>query len=1678
MWTYRHPFRPLEMTADSIEYHGRIALYRALNIGRVVAFTGAGVSSAYGRPTWDALVVAGVIALGKILEDVAMTDLPNAGLVAQAAELLATVTQTDPDNRSDLKEIAEALSALAPNTTIGDAERKTVVLALTIHVAKAVRPTKKYGAPEAFVRREVAKAIYKDEHKHASDNAPTTSDDEEITYDPDFDKWNDSYSEYRIRKAITGESTTERARKKKENRRDDGVIRTLSALLNIRRFLTLNYDLEIERDLVDRFSLSLSDSGRRLASLIESQLGASLPRDSEQTRDGRRQRAEETRIITEASSIETVARVATIAEETIGEMINFAAHPTRARAQVFHLHGRVDDPTNMVLSEDDYLRQYLRDDLRRRTFHEGLNTLFHGNDILFVGIGMSEQDILRPLRQFVSQERAPDFDSRHVFALMLRSCNERLYEDDVRKDAAKTTSYMVQYGVHVIRFGDLTYWKRRKVIEGIIEYFSKNKISKKELLEFRKIITKDNCPNRDWKLFHTDDMNELIDEFSDRACQILTLGRQGGGAHLEAQGIVEAANLILGRLMTNALNQILHDIAKGQRRWWKDWQRIPAHRKAQFQHNFDSKHQVNNIPLVWMRHKPDYLDHSYTKYQDTAECPARVLGTKVYDYLMSLKKHDYDLFSTGRRVASVTIPRGGGKGSLTHYLSINHKYADIFPFSEDATLSERYIGAFIGHLSFVVEFNSVIEALNGFFTELWGHLVTNKTIKTTPIHLNRHFETIHPLDILRVHLRAAANLKQGGQLKGKRVFILLYGVDRLCNAEGVAMNAAHRAFFRTLTGYGKYRDDEDVPDAPIDILFLTGREGVPVRYTTPILPRHRIARQDRTSDEYRVIGNTGYYERVPPILPAIPLENRDWLRKSLGAEPFEWLSRRFAREIGGWPSKSAPVLCELVSTDVALSAWVFKAFASWDRSDREARLEEAETIASRDGVKGLIGLVLATHGRRRSRATAIRADLILKHLSLFPIPVELLVLYGCPEIRDHLRADTGNGQPKRNKQLGALHEELQELTKQHLVIRIKPRGHAARGVGASPEAAGSMPQSTGEHREMPCADRIHYRYTVHPRIREYMSHRMDFPFPDREDAGLFRVSLYPYQGRERPKASRIHYTLVRDILRYQIERSRNTIWCLYQFDRILKAARAGGEDLSPEKKAELGADWKYLDQGLRRRLTVPSKGSESKKDHAFEDHFASIHAVTQRIRACYSLLRGGFSVGTINQISAEESGPKTDQPMERYHGWLRSLNNLAVSLSELQSTIDALVRDTPGPGGDLESPLIAEGEESAEFLTYLNKHRKLTDWRRGASETVGRWHEVNVLIHWATETSRPGKFKQPPIPSRKTSGSLRDQRVGRAVPFPLYNDELGWMQNERGVLAYAQGNLFDALPLFEGALRIMRHYEQPAQPNPSRHSTERRIKLNRALARIDRGNLNQARADLVELLEELKAPWSSQSITSRLAAGYIGLVDHLCGSRDAALKAYDRILEFAEGEENLRVAAIFHRHKADLLRSAGELDAAKVEALKAESAARQAGQQGMLHQARLSHSKILMTKGEWVRAQGLIQSAHDYAEDLGMPKVMAEALETGADLMYRQGETTLSGETAARAVALATGNGMRLRKISSLEILGNVMIKRGQLEMARDVLREAKLEAERCRYQSRVGSLTNMLADLKDEFEL
>jgi hypothetical protein len=100
-------------------------------------------------------------------------------------------------------------------------------------------------------------------------------------------------------------------------------------------------------------------------------------------------------------------------------LIQFAVAAPGYDTGVFHLHGSVSQPKSLVVTENDYQRLYLQDDPAHRFYHEALDLVFSSNPVLFMGIGMEEADLLRPLRQFVS-ERHRGARERPLFALMER----------------------------------------------------------------------------------------------------------------------------------------------------------------------------------------------------------------------------------------------------------------------------------------------------------------------------------------------------------------------------------------------------------------------------------------------------------------------------------------------------------------------------------------------------------------------------------------------------------------------------------------------------------------------------------------------------------------------------------------------------------------------------------------------------------------------------------------------------------------------------------------------------------------------------------------------------------------------------------------------------------------------------------------------------------------------------------------------------------------------------------------------------------------------------------------------------------------------------------------------------------------------------------------------------------
>lgn len=280
---------------DLADYRARQLLSRALNVGRVVAFIGSGVSINYGYIGWDKFVRVTLIKTLRTFRSM---------LSNETKELLKYYIRSVSSKSNDLK------------GRLGKGEKYLLALNLCEMIYE------KYGVIEDF-KANIAK-LFKNP--------------------------------------------------KKDTENLDPILEIIQSL-KIRRFITTNYDHAIE-DSINRY------------------------------------------------------------REGYGNMstINFdPSHPERLLEfsigvpgfdyKVFHLHGSYDSPKTMIVTERDYQKKYYGEDIYSTYYKAALKVLFNGNAILFMGLGMGEHDLLRPLRQFVSN-RDPDSQETPIFALMKRPNNK------------------------------------------------------------------------------------------------------------------------------------------------------------------------------------------------------------------------------------------------------------------------------------------------------------------------------------------------------------------------------------------------------------------------------------------------------------------------------------------------------------------------------------------------------------------------------------------------------------------------------------------------------------------------------------------------------------------------------------------------------------------------------------------------------------------------------------------------------------------------------------------------------------------------------------------------------------------------------------------------------------------------------------------------------------------------------------------------------------------------------------------------------------------------------------------------------------------------------------------------------------------------------------------------------
>ncbi len=195
--------------------------------------------------------------------------------------------------------------------------------------------------------------------------------------------------------------------------------------LGVTQFITTNYDFEIER--------FFQDAGYR-------KFGATAP--DERVLPGQEPKAGPDDFRHDPLGNVLIDR--TFKRDRAADLISFAMDGRKTTGSVFHLHGRATQDDGLVISERDYMDLYLTEDENRDSVDEAISVAFSSMPILFLGLGMTETDMLRPLRQFISnRDRAVAYNS---IALLPA---EKNFDERVKT----STALYLRYGVHTIFFG-------------------------------------------------------------------------------------------------------------------------------------------------------------------------------------------------------------------------------------------------------------------------------------------------------------------------------------------------------------------------------------------------------------------------------------------------------------------------------------------------------------------------------------------------------------------------------------------------------------------------------------------------------------------------------------------------------------------------------------------------------------------------------------------------------------------------------------------------------------------------------------------------------------------------------------------------------------------------------------------------------------------------------------------------------------------------------------------------------------------------------------------------------------------------------------------------------------------------------------------------------------------------
>lgn len=287
---------------------------------------------------------------------------------------------------------------------------------------------------------------------------------------------------------------------------------------------------------------------------------------------------------------------------------------------------------------------------------------------------------------------------------------------------------------------------------------------------------------------------------------------------------------------------------------------------------------------------------------------------------------------------------------------------------------------------------------------------------------------------------------------------------------------------------------------------------------------------------------------------------------------------------------------------------------------------------------------------------------------------------------------------------------------------------------------------------------------------------------------------------------------------------------------------------------------------------------------------------------------------------------------------------------------------------------------------------------------------------------------------------------------PLYADELAWLYNEIGLSCYAEGAMSDALALWDQGYVINQVIDGG---EPGAYVLQSLCNL--GAANIEYGNLGLAEWYLLRGLRVSEDLGDVDHSGRHL--GYLGLVQHLRGDFDSAIKYYRRCLNKLETSGgNKRASSIFMQHLADVYRGRDRIEDARRCVTTSRALAESEQYLDLTAHARCSLGHLLRHEGRVSEARLEYEQALRIAKQHGIRKLESDVLSELSRLAYQLGDHEIARQRAIEALQIANELSLGLRQTHGLVVLGKATIRAGQQELGRSYLRHAIRLAEEQQY--------------------